>query len=80
LGISLGLFIHGLMLVNAKSFGVPYLVPFSPKTLGGLADTITRTPIWKQEKRPDFLNTKDDSRQPRISREWVTDDEQNGNE
>jgi spore germination protein KA len=80
LGISFGLFVHGLMLVNAKSFGVPYLVPFAPKTLGGLADTITRTPVWQQEKRPDFLNTKDDRRQAQISREWVADDEKNDNQ
>ncbi len=75
LGISFGIFVHGLMLVNAKSFGVPYLVPFAPKTLGGLADTITRSPVWQQEKRPDFLNTQDDSRQPQISRGWTAGDD-----
>lgn len=34
LGISLGIFIHLLLLVHAKSFGVPFMAPFAPKTTG----------------------------------------------
>jgi spore germination protein KA len=37
-------------------------------------DTITRAPIWQQEKRPDYLNTKDKSKQPRVSRGWLKND------
>ncbi len=70
LGIAAGLFVYGLILVDAKSFGVPFLVPFGPKTTGALADVLTREPIWKQERRPDFLNTKDETKQPKISRAW----------
>ena len=70
LGISAGLFVYGLILVDAKSFGVPFLVPFGPRTTGALNDGLTRTPIWKQERRPDFLNTKDEAKQPKVSRAW----------
>lgn len=71
LGITVGLFIHGMLLVRAKSFGVPFFVPFGPKTFGSLTDVLFRSPIWKQEKRSDYLNTKDERRQPEISRGWI---------
>lgn len=71
LGITLGLFIQGLMLVSQKSFGVPFLSPYAPKTSGGVKDEIYRAPIWQQEKRPDYINPLDVTRQPKISRGWV---------
>jgi spore germination protein KA len=71
LGITIGLFIHGMLMVSAKSFGVPFLVPFAPKTFGKLANVLLRSPIWKQEKRLDYLNTKDERSQPEISRGWI---------
>jgi len=71
LGITTGLFIQGIILVNSKSFGIPLLIPFGPRTKGAATDEIIRAPIWKQERRPDSLNTKDDKKQPHISRRWV---------
>ena len=71
LGISLGIFIHFLFLINAKSFGVPFLAPFAPKTTGRRTNTIFRAPLWKEEDRPDFINPKDVKQQPFISRKWV---------
>lgn len=71
LGISTGIFIQGLYLVNAKSFGVPFLAPFGPLTKGSLTDSIVRAPIWRQEKRPDYINPKDYRKQPVISRKWT---------
>lgn len=71
LGISSGLFVYLLLLVNAKSFGVPFLSPLGPKVSGSFGDIITRAPIWKQEKRPDYLNTKNERKQPKISRSWA---------
>jgi spore germination protein KA len=70
LGLTTGLFIHGLFLVNAKSFGVPMFAPFGPKTSRKNADNVFNIPIWKKENRPDYLNPKDTKRQPKISREW----------
>lgn len=74
LGIALGIVVNALMLAASKSFGVPFLVPFGPVTNGKYSDKLSRHPIWKQEKRPDYLNTKDIKSQPRISREWVAED------
>lgn len=79
LGITTGLFIHGIWTVSAKSFGVPFMVPFAPRTTGGLADSFVRGPLWKQEKRPDYVNPKDLQRQPRISRKWKYPDDKEGN-
>lgn len=70
LGITLGLFVHGLWLVGTKSFGVPFMAPFAPVTHKVSKNDITRGPIWRQEKRPDYLNTKKQNKQPEISRKW----------
>ena len=71
LGISLGIFINLLVLVHAKSFGVPFMSPFAPKTTGKRTNAILKTPLWKEEDRPDFVNPKDVKQQPFISRGWV---------
>ena len=70
LGIATGIFINGVWLAAAKSFGVPFLVPFGPKVNKKGFDSLLRPPIWKQEWRPDYLNTKKDRNQPDISRAW----------
>lgn len=71
LGISLCVFINLLLLVDAKSFGVPFMAPFAPKTSGKRTNTIFKSPFWKEEDRPDFVNPKDVKQQPFISRGWV---------
>ncbi len=71
LGVALGLTINALILAGSKSFGVPFLVPFGPRTKGTYSDKLSRKPIWKQESRPDYLNTKDIKSQPKISRSWT---------
>jgi spore germination protein KA len=58
-----------VILCSMTSFGMPYLVPFAPKTRAGF-DTVVRGPVYSQEKRPDALNTADGNRQPPISRVW----------
>jgi len=72
LGITTGLYFQWMWLVSVKSFGVPFLAPFAPKTSGGFVDEIYRAPIWKMEERPDYVNPKDRRKQPRISRRWAT--------
>ncbi|HHV29142.1 spore germination protein [Acetivibrio mesophilus] len=78
LGITFGLFVQSIYLCNAKSFGVPFMAPFGPKTNSGYEDQFFRAPIWKQENRPDFLNTKDTKKQPKISRQWAKSDKKRG--
>lgn len=71
LGITAGLFIMEIWFVKAKSFGVPFLAPFAPRTSGGAEDEFTRAPIWKQENRADYMNVKDTRKQPAVSRGWI---------
>ncbi|ABN51902.1 MAG TPA: spore germination protein [Hungateiclostridium thermocellum] len=78
LGITFGLFVQSIILCNAKSFGVPFMAPFGPKTKSRFQDQFFRSPIWKQEKRPDFLNTKDTQKQPKISRQWRKSEKKKG--
>lgn len=78
LGITVGLFIQGLFFASSKSFGVPITVPFAPKTSGAMDNELSRAPIWKQEMRADYLNTKDEKKQPKISRKWEQKDQEDG--
>lgn len=71
LGLSTGVYIHGLILVNAKSFGVPMFAPYGPKTSKKNVDNIFSIPIWKKENRPDYLNPVDGKKEPVISRGWT---------
>ncbi len=69
-GISSGLFVLLCLLLNMKSFGVPYLAPVAPKTAPS-ADIILRFPAWQQETRPDYQQPLDVRRQPKLSRVWA---------
>lgn len=71
LGITTGLFVQGIWLVSAKSFGVPFMAPFAPVTKGAFSNDILRMPTWKLEERPDYVNPKDVRRQPKVSRGWT---------
>lgn len=69
-GVASVLFILTVILSSMKSFGVPYFSPLAPKVIPGL-DVVLRGPVFRQEKRPDELNTLDKRRQPAISRKWA---------
>ena len=56
------------MLVHAKSFGVPFMAPFAPRTSGTRTNAILKTPLWKEDDRPDFVNPKDIKQQAHIRR------------
>lgn len=70
LGIGLGLFSLAIVLSNLTSFGVSYLSPYLPVTNKETDATYFLAPIWKREKRADFLNTKRSKMQNKISRKW----------
>lgn len=70
LGIGFGLFVHAILLSNLNSFGVPYLSPYLPVSNTGNDTAYFLSPIWKREKRADFLNTKRSKNQNKISRKW----------
>ena len=69
LGIAFGLFIHLGMLVNLDSFGVPYFTPYAPLTQINHNGYFS-SPIWKQEFRPENLNTKRKHSQADICMKW----------
>lgn len=73
LGITFGLFIYGVWSCSVKSFGVPFMAPIGPKTNSSYFAQFVRSPLWKNEKRNDYLNVKNVDRQPRISRQWSVD-------
>lgn len=69
LGIGICIFVYTTVLCSLKSFGVPYMVPFASKIkVDGNGYFIS--PIWKREKRPNYLNTKKVNSQNHISMEW----------
>jgi spore germination protein KA len=70
LGLVMGIIVYLAVLVTTKSFGVPMLSPIAPKSKSVLGSVLFVPPIWKFEQRSDFLNTKRNKRQPKISRAW----------
>ncbi|HWR45457.1 spore germination protein [Sporomusa sp.] len=78
-GLSSGILLLITTLAYMKSFGMPYLSPISPKSMGGL-DVLVRGAVFRQESRPDALNTKDPTRQPHISRGWTMADAVEGDD
>ena len=71
-GISMGLIAHVNLTANLKSFGVPYLAPTGPRT-ADWTDIVTVAPAFFHERRPDYINPLDMTRQPQVSRGWIKD-------
>jgi len=69
-GVAFGLFLFTVSMCSMKSFGMPFMAPIGPRTIAGV-DVIVRGPVYRQERRPDELDTLDIQRQPSISRQWV---------
>lgn len=70
LGILVGFFVHVGLMVNLKSFGVPFLAPAAPVNRKN-RDYFMRGTAWQQEIRPDYLDPLKRKRQPRVSRGWT---------
>lgn len=70
LGIALGLFINILLLAKEKSFGVPILSPYIPFKNINTSQGIYLNPVWKREKRSQFLNTQKPKIENHISMKW----------
>ncbi|WP_264672920.1 spore germination protein [Heliophilum fasciatum] len=69
-GISIGMLIVMAGTARIKSFGIPFMAPLWPKAASD-RDLLVRGLLWKQEKRPDYVNPLQRQRQPKISRGWV---------
>ena len=68
-GVGIGLFVYTCVLCSLKSFGVPYTAPYAPVTGVG-QNGFLLNPMWKREKRADFLDTKRQNAQEHISMKW----------
>lgn len=62
-GIMLVLIIMLIHLIRLKSFGMPYLAPAVNTSKNDLKDLFIRVPFKFMRKRPDYMNTKDKTRQ-----------------
>lgn len=61
-GIILAYICVNIHLVNLKSFGVPYTVPFSPSFYGDWKDLVFRLPHTTMRKRPVYTDPQDNKR------------------
>lgn len=69
-GIALGVFAYGIYLGSLKSFGIPLLSPLPRAGSRSMSNSVFVNPIWKREKRPAYLKTKNSEEEPKISRKW----------
>lgn len=69
-GIAIGLFLYSVYLGAQKSFGIPFISPVPKINNKTMANSLFTNAIWKKEKRPDFLYTKNKEEEPEISRKW----------
>ena len=70
LGIGLGTFINFIILSDLKSFGVSYFSPYIPGSNYDSLSPFFVKPIWKRERRSNFLNTKRPVKESKISMKW----------
>jgi len=54
--VAVAVIIH---LCRLRSFGIPYMAPFSPLTATDLKDSIIMVPIWAMITRPKILFQED---------------------
>ena len=69
-GIAAGIVVYALILGSMKSFGTPFLSPMPKLKNKSVTNSIFVNAIWKREKRPSYLNTENNTAEPKISRNW----------
>lgn len=60
-GIMLFMILIVVHLCSLKSFGVPYLSPFTPRNLLAMGDSVIRIPLYWMKKRPNVFAESTDS-------------------
>ncbi|RNB87062.1 spore germination protein [Brevibacillus fluminis] len=75
-GITCGMLLIYIHLVNLRSFDTPYLNPVTPLVFGDLKDTLIRAPWWLMRSRPSAY-ANDRKRLQRNERPWVHMQEEN---
>ncbi|WP_240421055.1 spore germination protein [Paenibacillus periandrae] len=61
-GILISLLIIIGHMANLRSFGIPYLSPLGPLSVGDLMDTAVRPPLWLNKHRSYFMSVQDSTR------------------
>ncbi|MBS4196890.1 spore germination protein [Lederbergia citri] len=85
-GVILGIIMLTVHLCSLRSFGVPYMSPLAPLSLGNLGDTLIRTPLWAtREKANLIMNERENLHgahmprpKPPINREMITRNNKKG--
>lgn len=62
-GVATGFSVLVFHLCALRSFGVPYLSPLAPHSLGDLKDTFVRVPAWMMRLRPRLTGYREPERQ-----------------
>ena len=70
LGIAVGIFIQLILASTLQSFGVSFLSPYIPSANKQGDSSFFIRPIYKREKRSNFLNTKRPNQEEPISMKW----------
>lgn len=70
-GIFIGMLLILGHLASLRSLGIPYLTPLAPIQIKDLEDILIRSPIWKMDNRPSFLNRKNFRRQKKNSKPGI---------
>lgn len=68
-GVLVGLIPIIVHLISLRSFGVPYLMPFSPLIISNLKDYIVRFPWWAMRTRPKGIGSSE-NRQRQSNTGW----------
>ncbi|QQE80839.1 spore germination protein [Alicyclobacillus sp. SO9] len=61
-GVMIGGLILVTHLVSLRSYGVPYMTPVAPATLGDMRDAVFRAPWWAMKTRPAMYHLQDRQR------------------
>ena len=70
LGIGLGIFVQIVIMCNLKSFGSPYVTPFTFSQNKRSISTYFIHPIWKREQNSKFVHAQKKYSQGKISMVW----------
>ena len=68
-GIGIGLFVYLSIICSLNSFGVPLTVPIAPK-IKEKGNGFFLSSIWKREYRPNYISSKRQKNQEKISMKW----------
>lgn len=71
-GIAAGIFVYSVYIGKQKNFGIPFLTPAPEAGSNRMNNPLFVNAVWRREKRPEFLYTKNSDEEPKISRKWKT--------